>query len=94
MFFSPNNSESKLLGKAIYSYVTEISPHNKREMKKASKSIYLLWNAQSPAVLLECGFLSNWEDTQLLKSEEYQKKLALCIALGVVDYVNGKELAE
>ena len=50
-----------------------------------------MYNAVKPAVLVECGFLSNYNESQLLKTEEYQKKIAFCVALGIRDYVYEKE---
>ena len=37
-----------------------------------------------PAVLVECGFLSNAEETKLLQEQKYQTRLALAIAAGVL----------
>ena len=42
-----------------------------------------------PAVLVECGFLSNPEEEQLLQNEEYQRAIAEAIARGVIDYLEG-----
>ena len=43
---------------------------------------------KKPAVLVECGFITNYNDLELLKSEEYQRKMAFCIADGILNYVN------
>ena len=48
-------------------------------------SIFLLKNVTAPAILIECGFLSNAEETQLLKTEAYQQKLAVTIAAGLMN---------
>ena len=60
-----------------------LQTYNKREIKKADSSIYLLHRAKYPGVLVECGFLSNAEELQALKTEEYQKQLALVILKGI-----------
>ena len=44
-----------------------------------------------PAVLVECGFLSNAEEERLLQEEPYQKAIAAAIAQGVVGYLEGQE---
>ncbi len=54
-------------------------PDSKRTAEKISDSIYLMKNITCPAVLIECGFLSNPEEAKLLETEEYQKKLAVVI---------------
>ena len=39
-----------------------------------------------PAVLVECGFLSNPGESLLLQGEDYQRSLAVCIAGGISAY--------
>ncbi len=45
---------------------------------------------QAPAVLVECGFLSNSEEERLLQQEAYRQKLAKAIAQGVLAYLSGE----
>lgn len=93
VFYSPTFSdESSQLAQSIQETVTELlQQDNEREIKKCGTSVYLMYNAVKPAVLVECGFLSNHNESQLLETEEYQKKIAFCIALGIRDYVYEKE---
>ena len=49
-------------------------------------SIYLMRKVRCPAILVECGFLSNTEELQLLRSEAYQTRLALCLAYACAEY--------
>ncbi len=93
VFYSPKFSdESSLLAQSIQETVVELlQPENDRQIKKCGTSVYLMYNAVKPAVLVECGFLSNHRESQLLKTQEYQKKIAFCIALGIQDYVYNKE---
>ncbi|MBR4286750.1 MAG: N-acetylmuramoyl-L-alanine amidase [Clostridia bacterium] len=92
VFYSPEFSEqSSELARNIQENVTEIlQPDNDRQIKKCGTSVYLIYNAVKPAVLVECGFLSNYEETQLLKTDDYQRKIAFCIATGIQDYVYSK----
>ena len=39
-----------------------------------------------PGVLIECGFLSNYKEKELLKTPEYQQKLAQIITKGIINY--------
>ena len=57
-----------------------------KESKRISDSIYLMKHAECPAVLVECGFLSNREETTLLQQPEYQVQLAAAIAAGYLQY--------
>ena len=57
-----------------------------KESKRISDSIYLMKHAECPAVLVECGFLSNREETTLLQQPEYQVQLAAAIVAGYLQY--------
>lgn len=88
VFYSPGQrEESTLLAQCIQSSVTDnLQPNNTRQIKECGTSVYLIYNAVKPAVLVECGFLSNIKEAGLLKTENYQKKTAYCIAMGIMDY--------
>jgi len=87
VFYSKKFDESKKLGENIQSNIVRLlQPENTRVNKQATSGTYLLYNATIPAVLVECGFLSNTAELTLLKTEEYQKKLAFCIFCGINDY--------
>ena len=87
IFYGPKREESKLLSDYIQSAVVKLlQPQNQRVSKQATKSTYLLYNAEIPAVIVECGFLSNPAELERLKDEEYQKKMAFSIFCGIQDY--------
>ena len=89
VFYSPNTTSSAALADCIQkSVVSTLQPDNKREIKKSGSSIYLLYYAKKTAVLVECGFLSNPQETAKLKDEAYQKQLAFSVALGILEYMN------
>ena len=54
-------------------------------------SIYLMNHVDAPAVLGECGFLSNREETARLQQEDYQKTLAAVIAAGYLRWMAGED---
>ncbi len=60
-----------------------LSQDNHRQCK-ASSGVYLMEHIQNPAVLIECGFLSNRKEEALLRTEDYQKKLACAICAGLL----------
>lgn len=87
VFYGPKNEESKTLGEFIQqSVVKQLQPENKRVNKQATSSTFLLYNAEIPAVLVECGFLSNTAELKKLKTEEYQAEMAFSIFCGILDY--------
>lgn len=92
VFYSKNNPHSKTLAENIrFRFVTVLQPDNTREIKQSSSEIYLLHHSAVPSVMVECGFLSNTEETKKLKDEDYQRRLAFTVAMGIVDYLNQTE---
>lgn len=88
VFYSPNNESSQVLAETVRkSIVSSVQKDNKRETKEATKSIYLLYNTPQPAIIVECGFLSNNNELSLLKDEKYQNKIAYAIFNGTLDYI-------
>lgn len=65
----------------------ELSPGSNRRAKQAG-GIYLMEHVRCPAVLIECGFLSNYREEAALKTPEYQKKISALIAAGVCQYLS------
>lgn len=60
-----------------------VNPGNAKNCKKIPDTIFLMKNVTAPAILVECGFLSNVEETARLQTAAYQTRLAVCIAAGV-----------
>jgi N-acetylmuramoyl-L-alanine amidase len=89
-FFSLQCPDSELLADYIQTAVKgHLQPNNAREIKPGA-NIWLLEHVSVPAVLVECGFLSNPEEAVLLSTKEYQQQIALCIFGGVCDYLNAE----
>ena len=88
VFYYAGSESGKLLGTMVQnSLKREIGDDNHR-VAKANKEYYLLKKATCPAVIVECGFLSNPGEAALLITEEYQEKLAFAIHLGIMEYIN------
>lgn len=87
VFYSANNPASEGLAASVReSVLTLLQPDNTRQLKKADSNIYLLHNATPPAILVECGFLSNEAEREKLKATDYQQQMAFAIAGGVLKY--------
>ena len=65
---------------------TALDPENSRQAKPIPDSVYLMNHISCPAVLIECGFLSNPAEEALLRSEVYQTKLAAAMASAWLQY--------
>ncbi len=95
VFYSANNGDSKVLAESVQGMLKSgMNDGNNRSAKKAEKSIYLLNHVECPAVLTECGFLSNYNEESLLVTEEYQTKLAACIAAGYLQFISQEQGGE
>lgn len=92
VFYSANNKKSKVLAQKIQSSIIEmLQKDNDRVIKPGGNNSYLLKKATIPAVIVECGFLSNKRELELLKSDEYQTKISFAIASGILEYYKVKE---
>ena len=89
--FSPNSPESKNLADSIQStIVNHLQKENKRATKQIGTNVYLLYNCKIPGVMVECGFMSNPEESEKLKNSEYQKQIAFLIVCGIQNYLEDK----
>ena len=89
VYYSGNNSDSEILAELIQSTTkTYLQNENNRKIKESGGSIYLMKNLDCPAVLVECGFMSNPDEERLLTKEEYQSKLAFVIFSSIMDYLS------
>lgn len=88
VFYSKNNGESLKIAEQIKNSNKEMLDNdNERQLKAAGEEIYILNTIKSPAVLIECGFLSNAEEASMLATEEYQKELAFMIYTAIMRYI-------
>ncbi len=83
VYYSDHDNAKSYADSVQASVIALLQNDNHRATKKADSSIYLLSRAQSPSILIECGFLSNPEECKNLSDVDYQKKLALCILNGI-----------
>lgn len=85
-FFKKENEESKKLATCIQDGLSSsINKQNKRVPLKI-ENIYIVDHINIPITIVECGFLSNKKEEKLLQTEEYQKKIAEGICLGINNY--------
>lgn len=87
VFYSPRADGSKALAEDIDRKIKAlIQRENRRPIKAAPDGNYLLGNAAIPAVIVECGFMSNRKELDLLCDDKYQSKIALAIFCGICEY--------
>lgn len=87
VWYSPNNENSLPFAETIRkNAVAFLQPENERLVKKAGSSIYLLNRLNHPAVLVECGFLSNEEEAKRFASQAYRSSLAAVLFCSIVNF--------
>ncbi|ELC8454266.1 MAG: N-acetylmuramoyl-L-alanine amidase CwlD [Clostridium perfringens] len=86
--WSANNEPSQKLGKIIQQkFKEEVDQNNKREAKVAKKEYKILNDGyEGASVIVECGFLSNPEECELLGKDDYQNKIANTLANAIDEY--------
>ena len=84
IFFAPTPGSKELAYFIQQTIVSNLQPENTRQEKQIPNTVYLMNHVKNRAILVECGFLTNPEEEQLLRDTEYQKKLAIVLSSGLI----------
>lgn len=88
MFYSDKNEESeRLAGIMKNRFVTNLQPDNERETKLCKDELYLCYYCNNPAVMVECGFLSNPDEAAKLTNKDYQQQVAFTVFSGINEFI-------
>lgn len=92
VFYYGQSTKGEALANILQdSLVSRVDPDNRR-VAKANESYYLLKKTPTPTVIVECGFLSNPAEADLLLDTDYQDKLARAIYMGILEYLEKESL--
>lgn len=80
VFYAPTQGSQALAEHFQNSIKAALQPENQRAAKQIPDNVYIMNHISCPAVLIECGFLTNPEEEALLRDEDYQRKLAAVVA--------------
>lgn len=92
VFYPPNSNDSQKLANSIQNALKkDADPTNTRvamlkEPPKGQKPIMILRDIKTITVIVECGFLSNFDEEKKIRTDEYQDKIANAIKTGIVNY--------
>lgn len=89
VFYAPNVESRAFAALMQQNLRAGLDPANKRECKPGS-GIFLLEKIECPGILVECGFLSNPDEEALLRSKDYQKRLAAVLAGSITAFLAGR----
>lgn len=87
VFYYQGSKDGEQLATVLQNELINSLNPKKIRTQKADNSYYLLKNATCPVVIVECGFLSNWEEATLLNDITYQEKVAKAISDGIIKYI-------
>jgi len=94
VFYYNSSAKGKMLAQCIQESICTLADSSNQRQIKANTDYYVLRTSKVPAVIVECGFLSNTEEEKKLNTEEYQEKMAWAIYNGIVDYFEMAEAQE
>lgn len=87
-FYKKNSSYSKILAQNIQKGISNNIERENKRTELPIENIKLIDKSEIPAVIVECGFLSNLEDVRLLQTEEYRQQIVDGIVDGIEDFYN------
>lgn len=89
-FYAKTAGSDVFAGYLCASLDAALLPGNNRPAKPIAEKIYLMKNVHCPAVLVECGFLSNAEEARLLEDGPYRLKTAAALGGAYLQYLNDR----
>ena len=87
VFYYEDSAQGKELAELIQKELNTGLEVARPRVAKGNKTYYLLKRSESVMNIVECGFLTNPKEAELLQTEEYQKKVAEAVAKGIDAYL-------
>jgi N-acetylmuramoyl-L-alanine amidase len=85
-FYYGDSENGKLLAEFLQEQFKTYLDRDNRRVAAANQQYYVLRRTKIPSVLVECGYLTNPNESNLLTTEEYQNKVAWAIYMGILNY--------
>ena len=94
VFYQKGISASAALAEGIQEEMNRFTAPGNTRKAKENDTYFILQQSPMPAVLVECGFVTNSKDSENLSSPQYQKRVAWGIYMGIEAYFGGSGLAK
>ncbi len=88
VFYYERSLEGKELANLIQSQLKKTILDGNHRQAKSNNAYYMLTKTVCPLVIVECGYLSNGQEAELLLEEDYQERMAWGIHLAIMQYIN------
>lgn len=89
VFYYKDSAKSKEAAEIMQAQLIRTLKPKKERVAKDNSSYYLLKKTSVPIVIVECAFMSNPTEAQLLTRDDYQEKVAWAIYMGIMQVING-----
>ncbi len=86
VFYYSSSEEGAIAAQILQDALLAVDENNTRKIESNS-TYYLLNRTEVPTIIVECGFLSNASEADLLIEDEYQQQLAIAITSGIIEYL-------
>ncbi len=90
VFYYETSEEGRQLAECIQRQLILAADDGNHRQAKGNASYFLLKKTPVTTVIVECGFLSNWQEAELLMQEDYQRLMTGAIVDGILEYL-GRE---
>lgn len=86
IFYQENNSVGEEIAVLIQNNIKEVLQTQNNRVPQSISNVKLVNKSKIPAIIVECGFLSNDEEAEMLTKEDYQDKIVQGICNGIVSW--------
>ncbi|MHB8131746.1 MAG: N-acetylmuramoyl-L-alanine amidase [Mobilitalea sp.] len=94
VFYHAQSAQGKMLAEIIQAQLIETIADGNHRKAKSNDNYYMLKKTKCPFVIVECGYMSNIKEAELLTDDEYQEKMAWGIHLAILQFINNGGLKE
>lgn len=92
VFYYETSAEAQSFAAMMQEKLAEaLDPDNHRECK-GNTTYYVLKKTSIPIIIVECGFLSNPEEADLLLTADYQERVAQAVCGGILEYLDSDKI--
>lgn len=91
VFYYESSEQGKRLADIIQTALVESLDKSNKRKAKSNATYYLLRKTSTPTVIVECGFLSNYDEAKKLISDQYQEKVAKAVFQGIEEYLENED---
>lgn len=88
VFYYKHSVEGKKLAEIIQKSIKDYVDGGNTRVAKGNDSYYMLIHTPCPTVIVECGFITNYEEAKLLVTNEYQEKICDAICMAIVEFLD------